>query len=92
MSEKTSRYGKYTGKKGWGNPHHLHPKDWGNQVGFKGSDLKVYTYRDPETGIIWHIHAPDEQTAQTQAEIRGWRQYRKNNSRNKSAKKKSKRK
>ena len=92
MSEKTSRYGKYLGKKAWGNPHHLHPKDWGNQVGFKGSDLKVYTYRDPETGIIWHIHAPDEQTAQTQAELRGWKQYRKNNSGNKSAKKKSKRK
>lgn len=92
MSEKTTRYGKYLGKKGWGTPHHLHPKDWGDSQRFMGSDLTVYTYRDPETGIIWHIHAPNQETAQAQADARGWLQYRKKNSGIKSAKSKSKRK
>lgn len=90
MSEKSSRYGKYTGKKGWGTPHHLHPKDWGDTVGFKGSDLNTYTYRDPVSGTVWHIHAPNFETAQAQAEIRGWVQYRKRSGERKS-KAKSKR-
>ena len=91
MSEKSSRYGKYLGKKGWGTPHHLHPQAWGDKQGFKGSDLTVYTYRDPETGIVWHIHAPNQETAQAQADARGWVQYRKRNGERKS-KSKSKRK
>lgn len=76
---KGERYGKYLGKKGWGTPHHLYPKDWGVQREFNGSDLKVYTFRNPDSGLIWHIHAPDEETARAQADARGWVQYRKNN-------------
>lgn len=87
---KGERYGKYLGKKGWATPHHLYPKDWGVQRYFEGSDLKTYTFRNPENGIVWHIHAPDEATARAQADVRGWVQYRKNNRTSKS--KKSKRK
>lgn len=76
MSEKTTRYGKYLGKKA-GEPHHLHPKDWGDKRSFKGSELTVYTFRDPDTGFIYHIHAPNEETAKAQADSRGWLQYRK---------------
>ena len=91
MNEKSSRYGKYLGKNDAGTPHHLHPQDWGEKRGFKGSDLTIYTFRDPETGIVWHIHAPNQETAQAQADARGWVQYRKRNSERKS-KSKSKRK
>lgn len=82
MSEKSSRYGKYNSNT-YGTPHHLHPKDWGNARRFVGSELNVYEYRDPDTGIVWHIHAPDFESAQTQATTRGWVQYRKRKSKRK---------
>lgn len=82
MSEKSSRYGKYNSNT-YGTPHHLHPKDWGDEVGFKGSDLKTYTYRDPDTGIVWHIHARDQASAEAQANAHGWVQYRKRNAKRK---------
>lgn len=79
---KGERYGKYNSNT-YGTPHHLHPKDWGDKRGFKGSDLEVYTYRDPESGVVWHIYAPNFEQAQTQAKIRGWVQYRKRKSKRK---------
>ena len=90
MSEKTTRYGKYLGKNSARTPHHLYPKDWGTKRQFKGSELNVYLFRDPKTGFEYHIHAPSQEIAQRQADIRGWVQYRKNNRTGKG--KKSKRK
>ena len=90
MSEKSSRFGKYLGKKDAGTPHHLYPKDWGDKRQFKGSELSVYVFRDPNSGFIYHIHAPSFEQAMNTAEIRGWRVYRKRG--NAKSKNKSKRK
>ena len=86
MSEKSTRYGKYLGKKA-GVVHHLHPKGWGDKRYFMGSQLKVYVFRNPETGVEWRIHAPNEATAQAQAKTRGLVQYRKQNRKKRSSKK-----
>ena len=72
---KGARYGKYLGKKGWGQAHHLHPKDWGDTREFKGSDLQEYAFRNPVTGEIYILHALEFEDAQRVAQSRGWRRF-----------------
>ena len=72
---KGERFGKYN-RNTYGTPHHLHPKDWGDKRRFEGADLNTYAFRDPDTGVVWHIHASNFETAENQARIRGWKLYR----------------